>query len=289
MVDMYSLLFDCCEKYYDSIAWVFPEVCPDGYPCCGLDHTKFDTALKFEIPTLFRNETGVISKPRTVKMWDGEVHENKYDQYALLDLIELICQNCKDYKIVEFHKFFGHNHLSHSETRNVVSEFRKEINNIFEKTGLLFVLTSSGIIERIIENNIISTEIESVVNVVAEKGTRELLKEALALFRQPNPASRKLAVDKIWDALERLKTFYTTMDKKNSSNKIINDMASGNPKYIELFTAEFLLLTDIGNKFRIRHHETDKIDITDDKHYDYFFNRCLSLISLATQYLNRQN
>ena len=44
-------------------------------------------------------------------------------------------------------------------------------------------------------------------------------------------------------------------------------------------------LTTIGNNFRIRHHETNKIDIVDIRHYDYFFNRCLALIALALQYL----
>ena len=87
------------------------------------------------------------------------------------------------------------------------------------------------------------------------------------------------------DERKRLKTYYTTMDKKASASKIIDDMAAGNQNYIELFNAEFKALTDIGNGFRIRHHETNKIDITDPRHYDYFFNRCLSLIALAIQYL----
>ena len=39
------------------------------------------------------------------------------------------------------------------------------------------------------------------------------------------------------------------------------------------------------NDYRIRHHETDKVEITDVRYYDYFFNRCLSLIALAIQYL----
>ena len=47
----------------------------------------------------------------------------------------------------------------------------------------------------------------------------------------------------------------------------------------------FKSLTSIGNHYRIRHHETDKINITDSRYYDYFFNRCLSLIALAIQYL----
>ena len=52
-----------------------------------------------------------------------------------------------------------------------------------------------------------------------------------------------------------------------------------------VLTAEFKELTTIGNNFRIRHHETNKIDIVDIRHYDYFFNRCLALIALALQYL----
>lgn len=63
-------------------------------------------------------------------------------------------------------------------------------------------------------------------------------------------------------------------------------MANGNGEFIDLFNNEFKSLTNIGNKYRIRHHETDKIDIIDDRYYDYLFNRCLSLIALAIQYLN---
>ena len=75
------------------------------------------------------------------------------------------------------------------------------------------------------------------------------------------------------------------MDKKTSATKIVNDIANGQADFIALFNTEFKALTDIGNNFRIRHHETNKIDITDIRHFDYFFNRCLSLIGLAIQYL----
>ena len=62
-------------------------------------------------------------------------------------------------------------------------------------------------------------------------------------------------------------------------------MANGHDDFVELFNTEFMILTDIGNKYRIRHHETNKIDIIDIRYYDYLFNRCLSLIALAIQYL----
>lgn len=62
-------------------------------------------------------------------------------------------------------------------------------------------------------------------------------------------------------------------------------MAGGLEVYRMLIDEEFKKLTEIGNNFRIRHHETNKIDITDIRYYDYFFNRCLSLIALAVHYL----
>ena len=79
---------------------------------------------------------------------------------------------------------------------------------------------------------------------------------------------------------------YTSLDKKSSVTKIVDDMSNSHTSFVDLFNDEFKALTGIGNNYRIRHHETDKIDITDIKHYDYFFNRCLSLIALAIQYLH---
>ncbi len=140
-------------------------------------------------------------------------------------------------------------------------------------------------VERIPESGVLSKEIESAVAQVPEKGLKELLQDAILLYKTPGPQARQDSVEKIWDALERLKTFYTTMDKKASSTKIINDMANNRTEFVRVFEEEFRALTKIGNDFRIRHHETDKTDITDSRHYDYFFNRCLSLIALAIQYL----
>ena len=99
---------------------------------------------------------------------------------------------------------------------------------------------------------------------------------------QPTAQAHRDAVEKIWDALERLKTYYKNLDKKRSVSKIISEMSSGNEAFASLFNNEFKALTDIGNNYRIRHHETNKVDITDPRHYDYFFNRCLSLIGIHT-------
>ena len=281
-VDMYAILFDCCSRYFDNIAWKYPAICPDGNACCGLDYRKFSHALIFEIPSIYMNDRHTIDKPMP-KAW-GDFDE-EYDQYALLDLIELISNESKDIISRYNHTYFKHDHLIFGETNKIVVEFRNQINALFEKMGLLYQLSENGMVERIVENGVLSKEIEREVNSVQEPGLRELLKDAIILYKTPGPQARQDSVEKIWDALERLKSYYTTMDKKDSASKIVNDIAGGDSNFYQIFDTEFFALTKIGNNFRIRHHETDTIDITDSKHYDYFFNRCLSLIALAVQYL----
>ena len=210
---------------------------------------------------------------------------DEYDQYALLDFIEFIFENIRDIQKGDYHKFYNHYHLTAKNTKAVRVYFRDEINACFEKTGLLYTLTCNGEVERVVVNDIASTNVVNTILSVQEKGTRELLQEAINLHRSHEPNAARDATEKLWDAFERLKTYYTGLDKSKSADTIINDMADGSEDYIALFKEEFKKLTTIGNSFRIRHHETDKIEVTDPRYFDYFFNRCLSLIALAVQYL----
>lgn len=146
-------------------------------------------------------------------------------------------------------------------------------------------MSGRGLIEIQSDCEVLSPEIIESIESVREPGIQDLLNEAITKHMQPTFQAHRDAAEKIWDALERLKTYYTDMDKKSSADKIVHNMADGQAEYIELFNAEFKTLTDIGNNFQIRHHETNKIDITDIRYYDYFFNRCLSLISTAILFL----
>lgn len=285
-IDKYALLLQCCEKYYDNVAWKYPEACPDGAECCGLDHSKLVLDIKYEIPTLYRDEYDAIAVPRqTRNIFESESKIAPYDQYALLDYIEFIGANIRDISRKTWHSFYGHHDLGHAGTNSVFAIFRNDINNIFYKTGLLYELTEDGLVERIEEYGVLDKGTESDVSLVVEPGLRELLQTAIALHKSPHPADQRDSVEKIWDALERMKTYYTDLDKKRSVERIINDLSSGQGEISTLFNDEFIALTKMGNNFRIRHHETDKVDIADIRHYGYFFNRCLSLIALSLQYL----
>ncbi|MDD3186147.1 MAG: hypothetical protein PHT76_12685, partial [Anaerostipes sp.] len=79
--------------------------------------------------------------------------------------------------------------------------------------------------------------------------------------------------------------YYTELSKKDSASKIIQDVSLEQPEFYTLIDNEFKNLTSIGNDFRIRHHETNRINIVDSRHYEYLFNRCLSIISLALDFL----
>jgi len=265
--EMYDLLFGCCEKYFDNVAWKYPEDCPDGYGCCGISLQKLHTTLKFRIPNLHKDSFG------------------EFDQFSLLDFIEFIAQEMRDIFRRNYHSYYRHDDLSFADSSDIFDEFQTEINGIFDMTGLLYTLNSDRVVERKIEHGVVTGEIETVVQSVPEIGTKHLLEEALALFKHHNPAMRKTAVEKLWDAFERLKTYHTDRDKKVSAEKIIADMSGGNEIFQKQFRKEFMELTSIGNDYRIRHHETNTTDITDMRHYDYFFNRCLALIALGVQYL----
>ncbi len=120
------------------------------------------------------------------------------------------------------------------------------------------------------------------IGAAPEVGITELLQKAKSSFNQ---GDKQDAIEKLWDAFERVKTIYTDCDKKQSVTKIINMMSSKNPGYSDMLNKEFQELTNIGNKFRIRHHEMDKIEINDDSYYNYFYGRCSMLIILVLKYI----
>ncbi len=283
----YAVLLGCCKKYYDNIAWKYPEECEDGRGCFGLDKITLADEMKYEIPDLYIDDSGQIGVPREDSHWFKDKQDVKeYNPYALLDFIEFMYENIYDIKQLDYHHFYHHYHLIKLSSRGkIMVAFLDDINACFSKTGLLYQLKANGEVERIIPNDVATPDIVNTVLNVKEKGTRELLREAINLHRSHDPSASRDSVEKIWDAFERMKTYYRDLDKQQSANRIVADMAGGSDDYKKLLGEEFDKLTKIGNNFRIRHHETNKIEITDIRYYDYFFNRCLSLIALAVQYL----
>jgi len=94
---------------------------------------------------------------------------------------------------------------------------------------------------------------------------------------------KQIGLEKLWDGFERLKIYYSEDNKKISSQKIVAKISENFDK--DLIDSEFKTLTHLGNSYRIRHHETDKKELT-NKHINYFYFRMLSLIDLYLMYYN---
>lgn len=195
---------------------------------------------------------------------------NEHKQYTETnDLQDFICRN-SPYYLFDAIEFF--------EKYNPTNDFTAQINTILNLNGIAFRLENGRIV-----NTFDSQINNSSLAQVQEVGLKELLQEASKYYNEGNLS---IAVEKLWDALERLKTYYSpTLDKKESVERIISDMSINQAPFKELFNKEFQELTTIGNDYRIRHHETTKTNIEDSRHYDYFYKRCLSLISISIRFL----
>lgn len=157
-------------------------------------------------------------------------------------------------------------------------KFEKEINTIFKLNDISIELKSG----EIHSTNNKTIELDSSIKI-GEVGIEELITTADDLYRK---AKYSYAVEKIWDAFERIKTYYyPALNKKKSVEKIIKDISCENENIEMMFDLEFKTLTDIGNNYRIRHHEINKIDISKELHYKYFYKRCLALISVLLENL----
>lgn len=280
-LEQYYIILKCCEKYKENLIHIYSR--KNYYDFLGEEYIEFDneyflTKLKILIPELYRGENGEITTPK---------EDEKYNQYALLDYIEYIAKNIQDIeKKWNNEKYKNYKIITSYERYIIFKKFKLEINEIFEKAGLLYKLTDKKIIERVILNMPFNSNMENICKSVPERGIKNLLEDAIALYKTPDPKTRQDSIEKLWDALERLKTYYKELDKKSSINNLLKVISNNNDDFFELFNNEFKALTNIGNNYRIRHHETNKIEITDMRYYDYLFNRCISLIALSVQFLN---
>jgi len=254
----------------------FPLRCPDNGMIFDFDERAFKDVTKALIPNF-----NLFSK-------NGIKNINDYtdsDQYALLDFIEFCMKNIEDYEERGYHKFYNHYHWNFypSGTKNK-SEFCDKINLIFQRNGIAFKLSMNGSIERILP-----MELDRVIKNFCYTGSDIELNKLIDLARKniikPKIDDRQIALEKLWDAFERIKTIKPGNDKKMSVAKLINSASESSQEFYMLLDEELNKLSKIGNQFQIRHYETDKIKINSNKHIDYLFYRMMSLLSLLLNYI----
>jgi len=111
------------------------------------------------------------------------------------------------------------------------------------------------------------------------------IEESKIYIRSKNSNKKQIALEKIWQSFERLKTIYGE-NKRKSITTLINKVSYDSEKTKGVLQDEFKILTDIGNTYQIRHFENGTEPIPTDSFKEYLYFRILSLISYCLQEIN---
>ena len=214
---------------------------------------------------------------------------------AILDFIELIARNIGEPTRVGWHDYHshsahgrpppenrqgsGHHHLK-IDREAELEKFVEDINRIFSRNALAYELGESGAIERTVP--------VPVADLVKRTGFRTgdndlggLLDTAIDRFLSPKPEARQDAMEKLWDAFERLKTIEGGKDKKARAAALIDRAVSnGAPVFRSVVETEFKAMTKAGNELRIRHSEVGHEPVGETGEKDYLFMRLYALVWL---------
>ena len=193
-----------------------------------------------------------------------------------LTLIEFSYEHIAEPCAGSFHSYWGHTHYSYNQASGR-TKFEEEVNRTFERNSMAFEL-KQGQVTRMATTGLQEALAETVFHT-GDKTLDELLEDARRKLLNRDLKVRLESLEKLWDAWERLKTIEPGKDKRMKTTALLA-MASIEPSFQERLKTEAKELTDIGNKFMIRHTETDKVPIGESTHIDYLFHRMFAIIRL---------
>jgi hypothetical protein len=240
----------------------YPEECPDGRGTTGTDARALGLAVRGEMPDLD---------------WPLEV-EPCPPTLAILDLLEFCHEHVAETVPTSFHSFFGHQHLSFDRTQGQ-ADFRAAINRIFARNQLAYELKDDGQIRRLAAP-VLHELLTAQAFRTGDATLDALLESARTKFLSPDANVRREAIEKLWDAWERVKTLEPGPDKR-SSVKALLDKSADEAAFRDVLEEEARALTEIGNRFQIRHSETNQVRLQRNDHVDYLFHRLFALIWLV--------
>ena len=114
-----------------------------------------------------------------------------------------------------------------------------------------------------------------------------LLETARRKFALPRPEDRQDAVEKLWDAFERLKTHEPGADKRARAKALLDRAAAPESSFRCVLGEEATALTKIGKSFRIRHSETTQQTLSSLDQVDYPFERLFAFIRIVLRATGR--
>jgi hypothetical protein len=246
-----------------SFSYRFPITCEDSQSWVyATDRQEFALALRSEIP-------------------DIEWPLRPYDVppvLTVLDLLEFCHKSIAHAKKTLFHDYGRHHHLELDPVQGRL-QFRTEVNRILARNGVAYELQPNGQVVRLAPP-MLREALQMASFRTGDADLDHLLESAREKYVHTDEHVRRDALEKLWDAWERLKTLENPSDKKDSIRRLLDRIAN-EPTYRSAIESEAKALTEIGNGFRIRHSEVGKAPLGSSQQVDYFFHRLFAFIRSA--------
>lgn len=256
-----------------SLASGFPAECRDGGAICGTDQPSLWDRATAEIPRLV--PTPEDAGDAYSATWRPQRDEVPLTD-AILDLCELFARNIGQPVFVSHHSYFQHDHIRHNREAGLL-QWIHDVNVLFARAGLAYEMDSDGLVRRLLAAPL-REAIAQIEFATGDAVTDALLRRAVALLADRRADAHQDALEKLWDAFERIKTLQSG-DKKQGAEALLRAAQAPNAQlFNEAIGAEFRVLTDMGNKHRIRHSETDKEPIPSRREAEYLFHRLFALL-----------
>lgn len=275
----------------------FPKKCPDCNAIVGTDEMRLRTNLDGTIEGLNNPLDKVIysSKRKGLSIGSEEsayynnMHENiSIEDHVIFDLLEYAAERIAKPEEDAWHDYFKHYHLQFDE-KDGRKEFQEEVNRLLLRGNSVYEFALIDGLLRI--RRLVTPEVQRLINELRpdtkDAGLDNLIVESCNRYLSRKVEDRKIGLDRLWDALDRLKTI-DIPGKGNKRDSTVQLLAYINDEDLrKIIEKDMCEINSIGNDvFQIRHYETDKLPVPLEG-YDYLFSRLSNLIITLLHVSNR--
>ena len=247
----------------------FPSECDDGGAAFGCNWQTFGRVLRAEVEDI-----------------DWPLPDQRLPPTdVILDLLVFCADSVGEPIKGHYHAFYRHHHLSWDRAAGL-ARFVSDVNRIFARNGIAYELTPDGQARRLLPEPLAKT-LRSTLFKSGDDETDRLLETARRRIASPKEDDRRDALEKLWDAFERVKTLEPGLDKRQQADALLDRVAVPGTRFRDKLGQEARALTGIGNTFRIRHSEVNQERLSSLEHVDYLFWRMFSFVRMVLKSTGR--
>ncbi|MDE0383539.1 MAG: hypothetical protein OXI22_06615 [Defluviicoccus sp.] len=156
-------------------------------------------------------------------------HSEAPDTPVILDLLEFCARTVGLPVERDFHPHFGHHHISWDRNAGLAS-LVSDVNLHFARNGVAYELTPEGEARRLLPTPL-AKALGRMVFVTGDGETDQLLETAGQRIARPRIENRRDALEKLWDAFERLKTLEPGSNKRVQTERFLDEAAAPDTKF----------------------------------------------------------